>query len=77
MYILAGVSIRALIVGISIPMEVKSRIVNGVSVVPSDGTDKNYNLPSVRSSIIRKPTYAEIVGKTKHTDRRISIRTNR
>ena len=58
-------------------MEVKSRIMNGVSILPSDGYDKNYKLPSARSSILRKPTYAEIVGKTKHTDRRISIRTNR
>jgi len=48
-------------VGISVPMEVKSRIMNGVSILPSDGTDKNYKLPSVRSSILRKPTYAEIV----------------
>ena len=42
-------------------MEVKSRIMNGVSILPSDGTDKNYKLPSVRGSILRKPTYAEIV----------------
>ena len=51
-------------------MEANSRIVNGVLSVPSDGTSENYELFSVRSNIIQKPTYAEIVGKVKSTARR-------
>ena len=64
-------------VGISIPVEEKSRIVNRLKIVPSDGTNVNCELSSVRSNIIRKPTYAEIVGKDKCTDRRLTIKTNR
>ena len=58
-------------------MEEKSRIVNRLKIVPSDGTNVNCELSSVRSNMVRKPTYAEIVGKAKRTDRRVTIKTNR
>ena len=51
-------------------MEANSRIVNGGLSVPSDGTSKNDELLSVRSNIIQKPTYSEIVRKVKSAARR-------
>ena len=57
-------------VKINMPVEANSRIVNGGLSVPSDGTSKNDELSSVRSNIIQKPTYAEIVRKVKSTARR-------
>ena len=57
-------------VGISMPVEANSRIVSEVSSMPSDGTSRNYGLPSVRSNTIQKPTYAKIVRKVRSTARR-------
>ena len=57
-------------VGISMHVEANSRIVSEVSSMPSDGTSRNYGLPSVRSNTIQKPTYAEIVRKVRSTARR-------
>ena len=63
------------IVGISMPVKADSRIVSGVSSMPSDGTRINYGLPSVRSRITQRPTYAEIAKNIRSTARRRTGRT--
>ena len=68
---------RLIFFGISTPVEASSRIIDVVSNVPDDGTNKNYDVNPAFRNTLQKPTYAEIVRKVGSTARRKTDRAIR